>query len=306
MASKITSRLNTCAWAVFKSPVRSHDIGNSHPRLRGWGFLLVSFTLLTILAGALPATAQPQEQESGCSALLGGRELVWAWNEWQPYAYRNAKNEVVGFDIELVTAILSRAGCPYRLVEMPAKRAQVAVMAGEVDLLAAASITDERAVYSYFSLPYRDERIALFAAADRASDFADMTLDVALAKGLSVVAGLGGWYGPTFDTHRDALLAAGFLTLTSDLSGRIRMVENGRADLLIEDRVAGVFTARQLGLEEKLALLPLPLYQDAVHLMLSRASVPPAVVALVNQAIQSSEKNSSFQLIVVGYTELNH
>lgn len=239
-----------------------------------------------------------------CNSELGDRALKWSWSEWIPYSYLGPDGEPAGFDIMLIKAILDRAGCPYRLVVMPPKRAQLGIKDGSIDVMGAASLTPERFAYSHFSLPYRDESIVLFARADQSSEFADLTLQEALRRHLRVVAGLGGWYGKEYEANQKALQDAGLLALNSKLDSRILMLMNGRADVLIEDQVAGIATARDLGVSKKLAILPKAQNSDPVHLMLSRVSVPPSVVARIDAAIQSLSNSADYQMVIASYTKL--
>jgi len=256
------------------------------------------------LAAMLPLFAAPAAAD--CRSELGDRELVWAWNEWVPYAYTGADGKPTGFDIDIVSRILTEAGCPFRFVNQPAKRAQQGLRDGSVDLLAAASVTPERQTFSNFSIPYRDERIMLFAKASGSDAYRDVTLPVALERRIHIAAGLGGWYGASYEQHQQALLEAGLLVLTSDLAGRLRMLAGDRVDLVIEDQAAGIATARQLGLGEKLVLLPQPMNSDPVSLMFGKKSVPQSVVALVDEAIKRLEKDGDYQLVIAKYTKLSN
>ena len=239
-----------------------------------------------------------------CKSELGGRALKWSWSEWIPYSYLGQDGEPAGFDVELIKAILDRAGCPYQFVEMPPKRAQLGIRDGSVDLMGAASLTADRFIYSHFSLPYRDEGVVLFARAEQSLEFADLTLEEILKRRLRVVAGLGGWYGKDYEAHQQTLENAGLLSLNSKLESRISMLLNGRADVLIEDKVAGIATARDLGVGEKLAILPKALNSDPVHMMLSRVSVPSSVVARIDAAIQSLSSSFDYQMVIASYTKL--
>src|SRR5262245_10507171 len=109
---------------------------------------IIAGTLLLIgltLGAVLPAEA--------CDITLH-----WAWNAYEPYSYRDEIGDLVGLDVDLTRAILDLAGCTYRTDEIPAKRALKMLENGEVDLVAAASVTPERQAYGYFSNPYRSER----------------------------------------------------------------------------------------------------------------------------------------------------
>jgi hypothetical protein len=75
---------------------------------------------------------------------------------------------------------------------------------------------------------------------------------------------------------------------------------------VIEDQVAGIATARKLGLEHRLAVLQAPVNSDPVSLMFSRQSVPAEVVVLIDQAIERLKQSPGYQQIIAQYTKLSN
>lgn len=232
------------------------------------------------------------------------KTLSWAWNDYKPYSYRTASGDLAGLDIDLTEAILRVAGCPYRTQEIPAKRALRMLDAGEIDLVAAASVTPEREAYGYFSAPYRLERIVMFVRRDDSSAAAIKNFNDAVARHLRIAAGNGGSYGQDYDTHRDQLQAAGLLTLNASLEQRLELLARHRVDLVIEDEVAGVSTARSLGLADKLQVIGAPLSNEPVRLLLSRRSVSTAVVGAIDGAIQNLQASPAYAAILAKHIAL--
>lgn len=111
--------------------------------------LIIALTTSQALAGAICDTP-----------------IVWGWNDYKPYSYRATTEQLVGLDIDLTRVILQGADCAYETQEIPARRALKMLEAGEIDLVAAASMTPDRENYGYFSVPYRNERIVMFARRD--------------------------------------------------------------------------------------------------------------------------------------------
>jgi polar amino acid transport system substrate-binding protein len=251
--------------------------------------LLIFFMLMTI-----PAMAQ-----AACEKTLN-----WAWNDYKPYSYRTTTGELAGLDVDLTQAILRVAGCSYAAQEIPAKRALRMLEAGEIDLVAAASVTREREAYGYFSVPYRLERIVMFARRDDTIAAAIRNFSDAVAQHLRVAAGNGGSYGTDYDTLRDRLQAAGLLTLNASLEQRLELLDRHRVDLVIEDEVAGVGTARALGLVDKLQIIGAPLSNEPVRLLLSRRSVSPTLVALIDDAIQTLQTSPAYAAILAKHSAL--
>ena len=232
------------------------------------------------------------------------KTVTWAWNDYRPYSYRAKDGTIAGLDIDLTRAILQVAGCRYVVQEIPAKRALKMLQAGEVDLVAAASVTHEREAYGYFSAPYRNERIVMFARRDNTAatikNFSD-----AVAAHVRIAAGNGGSYGGDYDAARDRLLTDGLLTLTSSLEQRLQLLAGHRVDLVIEDEVAGASTARELGIAGQLQVVGTPLSDEPVRLLFSRQSISPETMATVNDAIKTLQASPTYAAILARHSTLD-
>lgn len=229
--------------------------------------------------------------------------LRWAWNQYEPYTYLNSNRILVGLDVELVRAILAEAKCTYKATEIPAKRALAMVQSGETDMVAAASITPERESYGYFSAPYRSERIVMFARRDSTAS-ALTTLDQVFARRLHLAAGLGGYYGPDYARLQDAFHKARLLELNASLEERMMLLKLGRVDVVVEDEVAGVATARKLSMQDQIQVIGPPLSDEPVHLLLSRKSVAPETVTAIDRAIGSLQTSPRYLAILKAHTNL--
>ena len=258
---------------------------------------LFTIALTVTLAAALPLASHA---EAACVKTFN-----WAWNDYKPYSYRDADGNLAGLDVDLLRAIFAAAGCQYAAQEIPAKRALKMVEAGEIDLVAAASVTPEREAYGYFSAPYRSERIVMFARRDDTVTGGLKTFRDAVAAHLKVAAGNGGSYGPDYDKARDDLLAAGLLTLNANLEQRLALLAGKRVDLVIEDEVAGASTARELGLAGGFQVVGAPLSDEPDRLLLSRKSVSAELVGRLNDAIATVKASPDYAAILAKHSALS-
>lgn len=231
--------------------------------------------------------------------------LRWAWNAYEPYSYRDGKGDLVGLDVDLTKAILDRAGCAYRADEIPAKRALKMLENGEVDLVAAASVTPERQTYGYFSAPYRQERVVMFVRRDDPATHGIMRFEDVLAAHLHIAAGSSGSYGPAYDAARPQLEAAGLLVLNASLEQRLELLARHRVDVVVEDEVAAASTARNLGLTGSLQVVGTPLSEEPVRLLFSRKSVSAELVAAVNRAIADLAASPAYAQILAKHSILD-
>ena len=221
--------------------------------------------------------------------------------DYVPYQYQSSEGELIGLDVDLARAIFSRMECEITFVKLPPKRAQVMLGTGELDIMAAASITAERHVYAHFSLPYRDERVVLFAKTENIPDFGDLDLKEAFDRKLRVTAGIGGWYGPDYEKIRAEAEAANLLQLNNSTAARIRQLLNDRVDLVIADLYVGYHHAAQLDAREDIRELPYILNNDPVHFMLSRKNVDGRFLDRFNQALLQLQASPEYHDLILEY-----
>ncbi|OEZ56546.1 ABC transporter substrate-binding protein [Duganella sp. HH105] len=217
-------------------------------------------------------------------------QMKMALEQWAPYVYTQPNGPPSGLDLELVQAIFKEAGCTLQLLpELPTARRQRQFELGELDLLLAASDTVERRKLARFSLAYRHESVGVFTRSANLARYQDVrNLEVLLKKKLSLLAPKVGWYGPNYARVQPELLAAGHLSTFLTFQQGLRMLDAGRAELILGDSVALRHEAKEQGIA--IAPLPFMVLRAPVHLMLNKNSTTQAQLDLLNGAIQRLEK----------------
>lgn len=230
--------------------------------------------------------------------------LSMALEQWPPYIFSPPQGAPSGLDLELAQAILKEAGCTLQLLpELPAARRQVLFEQGGIDLLLAASATPERRRNARFSIAYRHESVGLFTRSNLLPQYQNLaSLDALLKRKLPLLAPKVGWYGPAYARLQPALAAAGQLSTFTSFQQGVRMLDAGRADLIMGDRAALRHEARELGV----AISPLPLVvrRAPVHLMLNKRSTSQAELARIDAAIVRLERQGVLAHIRNRYGEL--
>jgi len=231
----------------------------------------------------------------------GACTLRLAPEEWPPYFYHNDKAVLGGVDYELLQAILSHAGCSLQLEkEMPIARRNVLFQQGKLDLLMAASATEERRGYARFSLPYRQETVGLFTVPEKMDKLRNIdSFQDLIAKRASLLAPRLGYYGDEYERAVPVLNAEGRRSTFGTFEQGIKMLEAGRADLIIGDANALRHIARLQNV--KVVQLPYVPYRAPVHLMLNAASTTQAQLARINHAIAQLEQNGTLAAIRARY-----
>jgi polar amino acid transport system substrate-binding protein len=146
----------------------------------------------TLAATALVALIACGKQESAPAAppaapapaarvYIVGTDAAYA-----PFESQNEKGEIVGFDIDVVTAVAQKANLAVKFVNTPWEGIFNALNQGDRDLLVSSiTITDERKQTMDFTDPYFDARQLIAVKADSAvARFADLKpLTVAVQTG---------------------------------------------------------------------------------------------------------------------------
>jgi polar amino acid transport system substrate-binding protein len=227
--------------------------------------------------------------------------LRMASESWPPYIYSGSNGEAMGADVELVRAIMQEAGCTLDIVaELPTLRREVLFRQGKLDLMLAASRTEERRGYARFSAAYRHERVGLFAATDKQAQYAKIdSFDAIARQRIAVLAPRAGWYGPDYARAASAQDAGAWRNTFGTFRQGIQMFRAGRAELIMGDAAALQHEARQQGVA--LAALPYVPFSAPVHLMLNAASTTPGELDRINGAIARLEQSGALATIRARY-----
>ncbi len=127
---------------------------------------------------------------AACAAGALSKDTLIAGTEatYPPYESRNEKNELVGFDIELVNRIGEKLGKKIEWVDMSFDSLIPALMTGKVDLVAAGmSATEERAKRVNFSAPYEISFSAFVTSAENPPKDTDALAGKAVAVQIGTV-----------------------------------------------------------------------------------------------------------------------
>jgi polar amino acid transport system substrate-binding protein len=133
--------------------------------------LIISVVSLTVVLSGCT------EEEKKNKIIVGTEAL------FPPFEYVDEDGKITGFDIEMVTAILTDLGYEVEIKDMAFQQLIGAVQTGIIDVIAAGmTITDERLEQISFSIPYYTSDQSVLVKSDSTititnySDFADLIL----------------------------------------------------------------------------------------------------------------------------------
>lgn len=187
--------------------------------------------------------------------------LVYCGDDFPPYSWADAERKPCGLDVEITVAILKRLAVPFRIEQMVWSRALASLDQGVPDLLFQLVPTPERFEKYRMVGPIREGQTVFAVRTDspyRFDSLDDLT-------GLVIGTGRRFSYLPEFDqaTHftRDP-------APSDQLS--LRKLVSGRVDMVVGDRLALGWKAKQEGLLSSIRFLPKPLATVPRYIALPR------------------------------------
>lgn len=226
---------------------------------------IIGIAVAAFVASALGAFAEDDLAKiKAAGALRVGTE-----GNYSPFTYRDAKGDLVGFDVEIAQEIAKKLGVKAAFTEGPWDGLIAGLDANRYDaVINEVTITDARKAKYDFSDPYGATKAVLIVKADNAKikGFADL-------KGKKVVANLTTTYA---QLARDN----GASVISSDLP--FDLVSQGRADATINDRL---FFLDYLKQKPKVGLKIVAEHSEVDYQGVIVRKGNPQLVAAINKAL---------------------
>ena len=227
--------------------------------------------------------------------------LVMGWDPWEPYQYRVDDAHVFGLDVDLLTAVVSNAGCTIEFRQESWSALLEMLKVGEVDLLAGATLTVERQEFARFTDAYRDEEFVVYVRADRLEELSRLTFREILEQGMKVGVVEGYLYGEPVSMFQDDSALGQQFEYSSMSETSISLLLDGEVDAIIEDKYVGASIIRRKNLAESVKLHPVRFDKSNVHFMLSRASVDAELFERINSSLNRLLEGGQIQMILAQY-----
>jgi len=221
--------------------------------------------------------------------------LVGTEATYPPFEYRNEKNEVVGYDIDVVEAIAKHLGKKVEIVDMSFDGLIPALMTGKVDLVAAGMTnTEERRKKVNFSSVYYDIENAFVVRAD---DSSITKLDELKGKIATVQIGTA---QDTFITNTGLPAEIKRFQKNDDALMEIKV---GRGDFCVVNlTVANAFLRNNKTFEESLKIgFRNKIHREGEGIALGLPKGDEALLNAVNGAIETMKNNGEFDSIKKKY-----
>lgn len=182
---------------------------------------------VTSLAGCGSNSAQKEEAK---------KIVVGLDDSFPPMGFKDEKNEIVGFDIDLAKEVAKRLGreVEFKAIDWNSKEAEL--KSGRVDILwNGLDITDKRKENMLFSEPYMDNRQIVFVAKNGKVAVAGEA-DLA---GKTIGTQSGGTTEEYFENKPELKASMKEVKYYPDYINAFMDLENGRLDAVVGDEIIG-------------------------------------------------------------------
>ena len=182
---------------------------------------------VTALAGCGSNSAQKEESK---------KIVVGLDDSFPPMGFKDEKNEIVGFDIDLAKEVAKRLGREVEFTAIDWNSKEAELKSGRVDILwNGLDITDKRKENMLFSEPYMDNRQIVFVAKNGKVAVAGEA-DLA---GNTIGTQSGGTTEEYFENKPELKASMKEVKYYPDYINAFMDLENGRLDAVVGDEIIG-------------------------------------------------------------------
>lgn len=230
--------------------------------------------LISLIFSTQSALASENDTSHNCQLTAG-------YDEAKPFHYKNDSDVVVGIDADILRGVMNSIGCQITFQELPWARTLLYVETGTVDVAIGAGYKNARAQWANYSVAYKSINHWLYTRKNRHIDVD--SIDEFFNKGLTLGV-VTGWGYPI--EIRDALSNPNYSNLiieVSDFEQLPKMLDANRINgiIAIPDQLKSKVVRNNFSHQ----FISNAQYQEDLHFMFSKESVPPRFVTDFNNAL---------------------
>ncbi|MFT5593528.1 MAG: polar amino acid transport system substrate-binding protein [Oceanicoccus sp.] len=220
------------------------------------------------------------------------KHLTIAGTQWPPFIARSLPGQ--GLSVEMVSAILTRAGYKVDMVFAPWKRVQQGMKQGEYDISVAAWKSEKREQYLAFSDPYFYNQ--LVGLKHKESSFKMDTLNEALSQSLSLGLIDDYAYSPQIQQYPNRRYLKHYTAL-------FRAIATKDLDFSLLDRsVAQYYLERKPALQNSLQVTTTSLEVKPLHIsMVKQHPAVKEVITNFNRYLKMYLKSNDYRTLLTRY-----
>lgn len=238
------------------------------------------------------ATDEPMMASEPC-------ELVMGWDPWEPYHYEDSDGETRGMDVDFAVAMAAGANCTVRFVRGEWARLIKDLRDGRIDMLAGATMVEQREAFATFSDSYRTESFTLHVGSD--AEIAGNDLFSLLDAGFRLGLTEGYIYGPAISTIQDNPIMAQRIVYSPIAEYHFDNLVEGKIDGFLEDPYVAEAIARRHGWESQVRALPINFGTHDVRFMFSSENLDEGLIAKLNETLAAMKNDGTSKEIMSRY-----
>ena len=198
-------------------------------------FFTMALLLVTMIFVGCGGGGEPAKTDDNASKEVK-KIVIGLDDEYAPMGFKDDKNEIIGFDVDLAKEAAKRLGSEveFKAIDWNSKEAEL--KSGRIDIIwNGLDITPEREENMLFSKPYMDNRQIVFVKMDNAQGIT--------SEGDLAGKAIGTQAGSTAEAYIDKTetLKSSFKEFKTygDYVSAFMDLENGRIDALVCDEIVG-------------------------------------------------------------------
>lgn len=232
--------------------------------------------------------------------------LSVGWELWYPYQYHNAKQQLTGLDLDIFNAIIKQADLSVTFTELPWKRHLHYLKTGEMDLAMGASFTQERNIYSDYSIPYRKETVKLYVKKGKADSIILNNLADLISSPYMIGVEGGYYYGKAYQELIKQTKFRSQINEVIDIEENVQLLLKGHIDGFLVDPVTMKAFVNKYKMQGEFEQHPITIYSDDIYIMVSKKINDKTVLPKINKAIAELKQNGKLAEIIKNWTKLQH
>lgn len=246
---------------------------------RSWHMMLISLILLAMV-GNIGCGSKPEEKQSALSRIReAGSIRVGTCPDYPPFENVDDKGNIVGFDIDLVTAIAEKIGVKVEVMGMGFDSIIIAVKNGQLDIgMSSFSVNEERKASIDFSVPYMVSSQVVLVGKDSSIK------SVEELSGKQVAVAIG-----TTGAEAAKSIEGATIVNVDDSNISVMMLENGTVQAVVID----VAIAREYAARRGFKILEHPLQYEETAVVIGKGN--DTLKAEIDKAILALKQDGTFE-----------
>ncbi|MCW8878524.1 MAG: transporter substrate-binding domain-containing protein [Kangiellaceae bacterium] len=260
---------------------------------------LIYVYILSIWQNSPVALAQPSLDRSAGSNTAAQSECIlkYGFTEWKPLQYLNSQGKPVGLQVNLIEAVVKKAGCKIKYIPVTWDENMRKIATGELDFTANATPSKKRESYARFSAPYRKDEFAVFVKQELKEKFNTSSIQDLVNSNFRLGLTRQYIYGEEIQRWQNHPMKKYLLSYSTRAEDNIDRLFNGDIDGFLEDPFVISYKLRSRDLMKKVVPLSIRTFGREACFMFNKQNFSKNFIERFNQALEQIKSDPAYQTI---------